>query len=479
MKKWKKAVSLSLVVAMAMAGITGCSSGGGSASSQTSSEGTSAQNQSSAAQASESAEKETTAKEKTGDKKVTIHFATWIADGQQDSIDNFYRAVSKFNETYPDIEVILDTQPTNKADDFEQKYNLLLLSGDKTDIITNKSMEIYSSRAQKGLFIPIDTYMEQNNTSMDDYRLSTKLEDGMIYGLPAESDANLVLLNKDALDEAGLPVPDGDWTWEDFAEYAAKLTKEEGGKKRYGSIAPFWGDPVMYYLAVAQSKDDNPLFKDAEHHNFDDPVLREWLEFKYRLGNIDKTEVSYTDYTTGSLNYQSEFFNGNAAMLVTGLFSLGSVTNTETFPHDFTTAFAILPRWKESPLGAERDSCGIYGINANIADENKEAAYKFIDFYSKEGLLYMGRVPMYKDVSTDAIVESTQADKPELVDAESLKAYLTNPDRHAHVVTTLPASDAEMKNILKEEADKYMSDGQTLDEAIANMIKRADTVLAQ
>ena len=473
MKKSKRMMALGLAVAMAATGLAGCGSSepaGTSAESSQEGAGTTA------AAASGETKKEA---EASSDEKVTIHFSTWIADGQQDAIDNFYKAVAKFNETYPNIEVILDTQPTNKADDYEQKYNMLLLSGDKTDIIHNKSMEIYNNRASKGLFAPIDEYMTESGTSMDDYRISTTLSDGKTYGLPSESDANLVFLNKDALDEAGLPVPDANWTWDDYAEYAKKLTKDVNGKKRYGSIAPFWDDPVMYYLGVAQSKDDNPLFKDAEHHNFDDPVLKEWLEFKYQLGNVDKTEVSYKDYTTGSLNYQSEFFNGNAAMLVTGLFSLGSITNTESFPHDFTTAVSILPRWKDSPLGAERDSCGIYGINANIDEEKKEAAYKFIDFYSKEGLLYMGKVPMYKDVSIDSVVESVQADQPELVDAESLEAYLSNPDRHAHVVSTLPPSDAEMKSILKEEADKYMSDGQTIDEAINNMVKRADAVLAQ
>lgn len=464
MRKGKRMLAFAMAASMAAAGLAGCGSSEPAAQEQK--EGA----------ASEEAKVDEAAD---GEEKVTIHFSTWISDGQKDAIDNFYKAVAKFNETYPNIEVILDTQPTNIADDYEQKYNMLLLSGDKTDIIHNKSMEIYNNRASKGLFVPIDEYMAEQGTSMDDFRVSTKLSDGKVYGLPSESDANLILLNKDALDEAGLAVPSPDWTWDDYAEYAKKLTKEVNGKTRYGSIAPFWDDPVMYYLGVAQSKDDNPLFKDAEHHNFDDPVLKEWLEFKYQLGNVDKTEISYKDYTTGSLNYQSEFFNGNAAMLVTGMFSFGSITNTETFPHDFTTAVSILPRWKDSPLGAERDSCGIFGINANIADENKEAAYKFIDFYSKEGLLYMGKVPMYKDVSVDAIVEAVQADKPELVDAESLKAYLSNPDRQAHVVSTLPASDAEMKSILKEEADKYMSDGQTIDEAIDNMIKRADAVLAQ
>ncbi len=469
MKSKRRAISMGLAAVIAMTGLAGC---GGNA---TDGVGTTE-----AIKAEQTEVQSTTKKEaESQEEKVTIHFATWIAEGQTDSINGFYEAVAKFNETYPNIEVILDLQPTNKADDFEQKYNLLLLGGDKTDIIENKSMEIYISRAEKGLFAPIDDYMTVDGTTMDEYRVSTKLDDGKIYGLPSDSVANLVLLNKDALEEAGLALPSADWTWDDYAEYAKKLTKEVDGKKRYGSVAPFWGDPVMYYLAVAQSKDDNPLFKDAEHHNFDDPVLKEWLDYKYQLGNVDKSEISYTDYTTGSLNYQSEFFNGNAAMLVTGIFSLGSIANIENFPHDFKTAVAIMPRWKDSPLGAERDGCGIYGINATIDDAKKEAAYKFMRYYSEEGLLYVGKVPCYKDVDYDVVLDSVEGSHPELVDKESLVEYLSNPDRHSHVVKTLPPSDAEMKNILKEEADKYMSDGQTLDEAIANMCKRGDVVLAQ
>ena len=217
MKSKRRAISMGLAAVIAMTGLAGC---GGNA---TDGAGTTE-----AIKAEQTEVQSTTKKEaESQEEKVTIHFATWIAEGQTDSINGFYEAVAKFNETYPNIEVILDLQPTNKADDFEQKYNLLLLGGDKTDIIENKSMEIYISRAEKGLFAPIDDYMTVDGTTMDEYRVSTKLDDGKIYGLPSDSVANLVLLNKDALEEAGLALPSADWTWDDYAEYAKKLTKEK------------------------------------------------------------------------------------------------------------------------------------------------------------------------------------------------------------------------------------------------------------
>lgn len=410
------------------------------------------------------------------DENVTIHFAYWVAENDSLAKEQFYSVVKKFNEKYPNIEVVLDTQSTNKSDEFEQKYNLLLLSGDTTDIIGCQSLASYAVKADKGLLEPIDDFMATDGTKIADYTVDTT-QKGKIYGLPAESNASLVFLNKNALDEAGLEVPPLNWTWEDYREYASKLTKEDGGKKRYGSVAPFWGDPVMYYLGVAQSKEDNPLYKDENTHNFDDPVLREWLEYKNQLENIDKSEISYVDYTTSSLNYNAEFFNGNSAMLVTGIFALPYITNVEMYPHDFKTVVTMAPKWKDSSDGVERDSCPVLAVNKNADSAHKEAAYKFIKFYTSEGLIVRNLLPSYKNVNYEALTDALVNGQDELVDREALMNYFTYDKRHSHTAVTTPASNAELQGILKEEGDKYLSGGQTIDEAINNMIKRADTVM--
>lgn len=447
MFKMKQKTGVVLAFALAAASITGC----GSDSNQ-----------------------ETTAV--SDNEKTTIHFGYWVADNDTVAKEQFYEVVAKFNEQYPNIEVILDAQSTNKSDEFEQKYNLLLLSGDTTDIIGCQSPASYAVKADKGLLAPMDEFMAADGTSISDYTVDTTYN-GKIYGLPGESNASIVFLNKDALDEAGLEVPPLNWTWDDYREYALKLTKEEGGKKRYGSVAPFWGDPVMYYLGVAQSKDDNPLYKDENTHNFDDPVLKGWLEYKNQLENIDKTEVSYIDYTTASLNYNAEFFNGNSAMLVTGIFALPYITNTEMYPHDFKTVVTMVPRWKDSAEGVERDSCPVLAINSNAPEENKEAAYQFIKFYTSEGLLMRKSLPSYKNVDYEGLADLVVNGREDLADREALMNYFTYDKRHSHTAVTTPPSNAELQGILKEEGDKYLSGGQTIDEAIENMIKRADAVM--
>jgi multiple sugar transport system substrate-binding protein len=408
--------------------------------------------------------------------KTKIHFSHWFASNDPTPIAQFKQAEEEFEALNPDIDVILDPQPTNKADDYMSKYDLLLLSGDKTDIIQAKSVADYATRVKRGLYAPLDSYMAKESVPMTDYLIDLK-QNGNVYGLPWNLTSSLVLINKDMLDAAGLPAPPMDWTWDTYRAYAKAMTKGEGAKKVYGSILPFWGDPVYYYIGVMQTKMDNPLFKDENTHNFSDPVLKAYLKLRYDMENVDKSEVSYLEYTSAKLNYQSEFFKSKAAMLCTGTFSFGSITNFTQFNHDFKTLIAPSPLWKNSPIGRERGDATISCVNAKISDANKEAAFRFIKYFSQQGFMYLKQVPAYRKADMNKVKEFILNKSENSIDVPSLENYLNFPQRHENVAVTVPAKDAQMKAILKEETEKYLSNSQTLDQAITNMINRADTEL--
>ena len=64
-----------------------------------------------------------------------------------------------------------------------------------------------------------------------------KNEAGDQLAIPKDIDTCAVWYNKTMFDEAGIPYPTSDWTWEDFREIAKKLTNPE--KNQYGtSIKP-------------------------------------------------------------------------------------------------------------------------------------------------------------------------------------------------------------------------------------------------
>lgn len=89
----------------------------------------------------------------------------------------------------------------------------------------------------------------------DEYYVNPKVGD-KYYGMQMTAGYQFVLLNKDALDEAGLPVPTYGWTWDDFRDYAKKLTKGEGVDKRYGTYFHTW---ELYMNALTQTVMKDPF----------------------------------------------------------------------------------------------------------------------------------------------------------------------------------------------------------------------------
>jgi ABC-type glycerol-3-phosphate transport system substrate-binding protein len=58
--------------------------------------------------------------------------------------------------------------------------------------------------------------------------------DDKFYLLPVAWNNMMIYYNTRVFEEAGIPRPSNDWTWEDFLEVAKKLTSGSGPKKRFG-----------------------------------------------------------------------------------------------------------------------------------------------------------------------------------------------------------------------------------------------------
>jgi multiple sugar transport system substrate-binding protein len=70
---------------------------------------------------------------------------------------------------------------------------------------------------------------------LDQYLITAGKKKGGIYGLPYGADTVVQFYNKKHFDEAKLPYPTGDWTFDDQVATAEKLTQRDGDKvTRYG-----------------------------------------------------------------------------------------------------------------------------------------------------------------------------------------------------------------------------------------------------
>ncbi len=74
--------------------------------------------------------------------------------------------------------------------------------------------------------------------------------DGRVYGHPGNVSAPAIWYNKRLFDEAGVPYPRPDWTWDEFMDIARKLTRrdEYGRPVQFGYLGP--ADPLQFKLFV-------------------------------------------------------------------------------------------------------------------------------------------------------------------------------------------------------------------------------------
>ena len=404
---------------------------------------------------------------------ITLSFLSWESDLDA----NNQAVIEAFENENPGIKVEMEYVTNQDANEYLKKVDILLMSGEKADIVMQPSYPLHSERAvQENVLAPLDSFLEEEGIEYDDiYELPVRVN-GTLYSLPADTKPWFVMLNKDHLDEAGLDVPPLDWTWDDYREYAKVLTQGEGQSKRFGSYMHSFS--VVYYLGLLSEKEDNAFYKEDGSLDFDNPLYKEWLEYRFALENEDESQVPFVDVKSQNLNYRSLFFNENVSMMPMGSWMISEVNDVDKFPHDFKTAFAPLPRLHESTdPGMTLTQAHYYCIPQN--SEHKEAAYKFIRFYTTEGVKIKGTaLTAERDVDKIPVLEKIIGDNAdELYDTESLFNVFNNPNWKNNVFTIVPSYNAQINDLYKEEVEKYLIGGATVDEVLNNVMERGQDII--
>lgn len=152
--------------------------------------------------------------------QVEIRFA-FPADVR--SLSAYTRIVRRFMELNPDIYVKLE--PT--VGDFRRTV--------QRDIIANIAADVFMSDdddmavfADDGHYLNLDPLIRQDSFDLDAYYRpaveSFRWKDTQ-YGLPSVWGCSLVLYNKDLFAEAGVTADPTTWTWDEFVDSLAKLTR--------------------------------------------------------------------------------------------------------------------------------------------------------------------------------------------------------------------------------------------------------------
>lgn len=383
--KMKRIMALVMTSAMVMGTLAGC---GASTDTTDTTQSQSENNSTAAAATTETASEEKEWYGTEDGKTVTLQF--WGGIQPEYGYDEI---VENFNKEYADKGVQVEYNRYVNNSDGNLQLETYLMAGEDGGVdvfIGYGSKNSLAIRADGGLLYDYSDYLDSIGFDIgkelgENTKANYVFDNGEVWGLPTKFDNNAYLMvNKDMFDEAGIALPYDGWTYAEFRDVVKKLTHGEGQDKVYGIC---WG---FNFTKAAQLDYINSVL--GANDTFADDTMKtlNWDNQVYVDGfNLIKDicdegcAPTMEDDIADALTVQSTFLEGKCAMF--GIFSqLRLAMDTETYPHDFTTALIPFPVPSEDYAEFyTQDQANYSGdfICISASTPYKEAACEFTRWY--------------------------------------------------------------------------------------------------
>lgn len=401
---------------------------------------------------------------------VTLKYYNWDSEGEAKVTKAL---IDKFQQNNPNIKVeSIALVPGNSVESLK-KLDVTISSGEQMDVMLMPGISETMARTAQGVFAPLDDYYAKDNVKpADEYYVSPNFK-GKNYATMYNRANWFVLFNQNALDEAGLKVPEIGWTWDDYREYAKKLTKGEGNAKRYGSYFHNWSDYTDPILFIEKR---NTFLKEDGTTQFDDPSVKSFFNLRKAMEKDDKTVKPFADVVSAKLAYRSEFFNEKAAMIVSGSWMVADSVDVTKNPHNFKVAFAPVPR---SSTSAELGLTNIDGQFMAVANnsKHKEESYKFIRYMSTN---YTNGLAGWKKADDKKVIDALIEPQKQFINVDSLDKALFDKKIHAPQASEIAAPyGQQLKNLMLDGFSKFILDNTSAEEAQKYLVDQANKIIQE
>ncbi|HVZ22619.1 MAG TPA: hypothetical protein VG871_16210, partial [Vicinamibacterales bacterium] len=259
-------MTTALVVVAALATLAGC--GGGSSSKSSSTNSTPFAVQSSAQRANE-----------------TLQIYGF---GTGDDVANNRAALAK--------KAIAPAKLQNPNGGYDpQKFLTQLAAGNVPDLVYLDRQQV-ATLAAKGTLTPLQGCVDAQHVDLSQYRkpaLEEGTYDGQLYALPEFTNQRTLIVNKTALQQAGVPLSDVSTTnWDKLAQVAKKLTVVQNGK-----LTRIGFDPKIpeFFIMWAHANGATLMSADGKTVHFDDPKVVQALQF---TSSLVKEEGGWNRFST-------------------------------------------------------------------------------------------------------------------------------------------------------------------------------------
>lgn len=322
--------------------------------------------------------------------RVTLRLTVWDGDEALRVLD---RVVKEFEEAHPGIDVKLENFGDYNL--YHQKMLTQYAAGVAPDVAMMDPIH-FQALAKRGAIYNLNSFIERTpGFDIESYYeriVEMHSYDGGVYVLPRDiAPMGLIYFNKRAFDEAGIPYPDGSWTWDfeirpelrekDFLWVMQQLQeKDSRGRVTRWAFVPdwigFWMDTVAFGMGLEYADDlENPT-----RVKLDDPGWVKVYEFYEKLTGEMKLMPTQNELTNVVQSTAPLMFaNGSAAMMQSGIWQVPNIRRSVKpgepgfFEWDIAMAPAFARGQRAFPTGGS-------GYSIFTSTRHPEEAWKLVQW---------------------------------------------------------------------------------------------------
>lgn len=382
---------------------------------------------------------------------ATVSYWHTMSDAEVEAMEE---VIAMFEGEHPDIQI----EMTRYAyDDFKSAL-LTSLAGEEGPDTARLDIIWVPEFAELGALVALDEAMPDfDEIAADTFPgpLATNHWTDHYYGLPQDTNTQVLLWNKGIFDEAGIEGPPA--TLEDFQQVACDLSE---GEERYGYAMGgtyFWAPAPIFYSMGGKVVDEDITTADGYINGLESVAAFQMLVDMYNEGCLSPNLLG------GGVGTSDGHATGLYAMIIDGPWMVDIYKSD--FP-DFEVNFALVPK---GPDGTTSSVVGGQNVVVFEGSERKEAAMEWARFLlSEQAQLKMaerGVIPTLKPLAGDpALPDYFGVFMQQL---ETAQARVPHPQW------------GDMDSAINNAFQRMLRDEQTVQEALDQAAAEIDALLAE
>ncbi len=333
---------------------------------------------------------------------VTIRFTVWDGD---ESLKVLRAVVKDFERENPGIKVKVENFGDYNL--YHQKMLTQYAAGVAPDVAMMDPGH-FQALAKRDAIYALNQFFDQTPGFDIDAYYKTLVDmhsyKGNVYVLPRDiAPMGLIYYNKSLFDKAGLPYPDGSWTWDfeirpelrekDFLWVMEQLKEVDGnGKVTQWAFVPDWIGFFMDTLAFGYGLDYADDIENPTKVKLDDPGWTKIYEFYEDLTSKKRYLPNQSELTNVvQSNAPLMFISGDCAMMQSGIWQVPNIRKSLK-PGEkgfFEWDIALAPAYAK---GERRFPTGGSGYSIFKSTKHPEAAWKLVQYMAgKPGMIAMAK----------------------------------------------------------------------------------------